>query len=462
MIVLPLTEAQREAFAKQGWLVLRGVLDATTQDRLQAWVEELVTWSELGAPGLHHHEATGDGPALARSEDFVPYHAGLRAFIEQGALAQWVGDLFGEPAVLFKEKINYKLPGGAGFAPHQDATAYRFVDHHISVMVPLDPMTPESGCLDFAPGHRGGLLPELRGCITPEVAAALAWEPLEAGPGDVVLFDSYAPHRSGPNRTARARRSFYLTYNAASKGDWRARYYEDKRAEFDAAGHAFDGERARISVNDDFLGKATDARPAPRPRPIEELFARFDSPQARQMYDEAITELEHGLQCAALARRDGADDALVAAALLHDVGHLLVGDLFPIDAPLAKDWKHEDVGARYLARWFGPEVTEPVRWHVAAKRYLVAIDAAYADGLSPSSVRSLSVQGGAMGDAERADFERVEGWERAVALRRWDDEGKDPSLVVPTFDHWMPMLRALAVAPVGAVPARSSGVGVVR
>ena len=439
-----LTEAQRAEFAAQGWLVLRGVLDATTLDRLEAWVDELVTWSELGAPGLHHHEATADGPALARSEDFVPYHAGLRAFITEGAVAAWVGDLFGEPAALFKEKINYKLPGGGGFAPHQDATAYRFVDHHISVMVPLDPMTSASGCLDFAPGHRDGTMPATRGCIAPAVADALAWRPLEAAPGDVVLFDSYAPHRSGPNRTERARRSFYLTYNAASKGDWRDRYYADKRAEFEVGGHAFDGERARISVNDDFLGKATEARPAPRRRPIDELFARFDSPQARQMYDEAITELEHGLQCGALAQRDGADEALVAAALLHDVGHLLVGDLFPIDADLGKDWKHEDVGARYLARWFGPEVTEPVRLHVAAKRYLVAVDATYAAGLSPSSVRSLAVQGGPMSPEERAAFQRNAGWERAVALRRWDDEGKDPSLVVPPMQAWVPMLRRLA------------------
>lgn len=448
-----LTEEQLASFQAHGWLVLRGVLDATALDRLEAWVDELVSWSELGGPGLHHHEATSDGPALARSEDFVPYHAGLRDFVTQGAIAGWVGALFGEPAALFKEKINYKLPGGAGFAPHQDATAYRFVDHHISVMVPLDPMTPDSGCLDFASGHRAGVLPQSRGCIEAAVAEGLDWRPVEAQPGDVVLFDSYAPHRSGPNLTARPRRSFYLTYNAVSKGHWRERYYADKRAEFEASGHAFDGERARISVNDDFLGKATDARPAPRPRPIEELFARFDSPQARQMYDEAITELEHGLQCAALARRDGADEALIAAALLHDVGHLLVGDLFPIDVPLAKDWKHEEVGARYLARWFGPEVTEPVRWHVAAKRYRVAVDPAYAAGLSPSSVRSLEVQGGPMSPEERAAFERVEGWERAVALRGWDDEGKDPTLVVPDMAHWRPMLRRLARAGAGGEAA---------
>lgn len=259
-----------------------------------------------------------------------------------------------------------------------------------------------------------------------------------------MLFDSFAPHRSGTNRSAHPRRAFYLTYNAASKGDWRDRYYADKEAEFAQEGEAFDGERARISVNDDYLGKPAQRRPAPRERPLAELFARFHSPQADQLYDEAITELEHGLQCAALAQRDGASDAEVAAALLHDVGHLLVGDLFPLDTPLQKDWKHEEVGARYLARWFGPEVTEPVRLHVAAKRYLVATEPTYSAGLSPSSVRSLAVQGGPMSAPERAAFASQPGWEAAVRLRCWDDTGKDPELSVPGFAHWEDLLRGLA------------------
>ena len=101
-----------------------------------------------------------------------------------------------------------------------------------------------------------------------------------------------------------------------------------------------------------------------------------------------------------------------------------------------------DVGD--LARWFGPEVTGPVALHVAAKRYLVAVDPTYAAGLSPSSVRSLAVQGGPMDADERAAFEALPGFEGAVAVRRWDDEGKDPELQAPAFSTWEPMLRRLA------------------
>ena len=437
-----LTAAERAAFARDGWLVLKGAVGAEELEQLGAWLRQVEDWAELDGPGLHHFEQTDAGPRLARSEDLVPHHPGLRGFIAEGPLLDRVGELFGEAAVLYKEKVNYKQPGGAGFAPHQDAPAYRFVDHHISVMVPLDPANAASGGLSFAPGFERGRLPEARGVIDPEVAATLDWRAIDAEPGDVVLFDSFAPHKSGTNTSDRARRAFYLTYNAASEGDFRERYYADKRAEFAAEGHSFDGERARISVNDDFLGRPVTQRPRPRKRPIEELFAHYASPRAQKLYDEAITELDHGLQCAALARRDGADDATLAAALLHDVGHLLVGDYFPIEATLGKDWKHEDVGARYLERWFGPEVTEPVRMHVAAKRYLVGANPG-SYPLSPSSARSLEVQGGPMDAAEQAAFEALPGFEAAVAVRRWDDEGKDPEMVVPPFEAWKDLLRGL-------------------
>lgn len=439
-----LSDAQRAAFAKDGWLVLRGVLDAKTIDQLRTWSEQLHEWAYIGGPGMHHFEQTDGGPRLARSEALIDNHPGFRQFITAGGVIQWVGELLDEPAVLYKEKINYKQPGGAGFAPHQDAPAYRFVDHHISVMVPVDAATSANGGLSFARGHTRGRLPEARGCILPEVADTLEWLPVDVFPGDVVLFDSYTPHRSGTNISSTSRRALYLTYNALSAGDFRDRYYADKKAEFAAHGHSFDGQRARISVNDDFLGRPAEAPTRPPARPLTDLFERYASPQAHQLYDEAITELQHGLQCAALARRDGASDAVIAAALLHDVGHLLIGDLFPIDAELDKDWKHEDVGARYLSRWFGPEVTEPVRLHVPAKRYLVAAEPDYAATLTPSSVRSLAVQGGPMSAEERAAFEALPGFEGAVAVRRWDDEGKDPEVTVVPFADYHDLLTRLA------------------
>ena len=253
---MELSAEQRRAWKTRGWLALRDTLDAETVRRLAEGVTELASWAERGGAALHHFEQTDRGPALARSERFADEHEALGAFVRGDTIGGVLARLFGEPAVLFKEKVNYKQPGGAGFAPHQDATAYRFVDHHISVMVPLDPSTVRSGCLYFAPGHtRGALETDERGRIAEPVADGLAWEPVEAGPGDLVFFDSYAPHKSGTNESERARRALYLTYNAASQGDFRARYYADKESEFAREGETFGDERVRISITDDFLGR---------------------------------------------------------------------------------------------------------------------------------------------------------------------------------------------------------------
>lgn len=146
------------------------------------------------------------------------------------------------------------------------------------------------------------------------------------------------------------------------------------------------------------------------------LFERL----GRNRYDESVTQEEHALQSAQLADEAGASPSLVAAALLHDVGHLLVAR----DRVPTTDLRHEAEGARSLARWFGPEVTQPIALHVAAKRYLCAVDPTYFDGLSPGSVRSLELQGGPMSEAEVERFAAMPGAEDAVELRRWDDLAK--------------------------------------
>jgi ectoine hydroxylase-related dioxygenase (phytanoyl-CoA dioxygenase family) len=233
-----------------------GALDQGELDAIDNAVTELEQWAHDGGPGLHHFEQTDAGAVLARSEDFVGSSDALRSLICAGIIMEILETLFGEPAVLFKEKINYKQPGGGGFAPHQDATAYRFVDHHISCMVPLDPATESSGCLWVAPGYRAGRLPtDGRGRIEESVAGTLEWRPVPLEPGDLLFFDSYTPHYSETNTTTRARRAAYLTYNAASLGDHRARYYADKLDEFARAGGDFEGRRVRISITDDFLGR---------------------------------------------------------------------------------------------------------------------------------------------------------------------------------------------------------------
>jgi ectoine hydroxylase-related dioxygenase (phytanoyl-CoA dioxygenase family) len=249
---------QLAAWRRDGFLVLRGALDAERTSQVQAWVDEITGWAAEDGPGLHHFEQTDAGPTLARSEDLIGHHDGVRALLTEGLLPELAGALFGEPAVLYKEKINYKQPGGGGFAPHQDAPAYRFVDHHISVMVPLDPATEDSGCLWVAPAFEPKVTLPMEGIrgLRDDVVEALEWQPVELQPGDLLWFDSYLPHRSDTNTTDTARRAFYLTYNSASAGDFRTSYYDDKLATFEGVE---EGDRARLSITDDFLGRPVDA-----------------------------------------------------------------------------------------------------------------------------------------------------------------------------------------------------------
>lgn len=155
---------------------------------------------------------------------------------------------------------------------------------------------------------------------------------------------------------------------------------------------------------------------------------------------EEVTQLAHMLQCATFAQREGAPDSLVAAALLHDIGHLVNpkdegATLRGIDAA------HETVGAGYLARWFGPAVSAPVAQHVAAKRYLCQAEDGYFARLSEESVRSLAVQGGPFTDREAEAFLARPYAADAIALRRWDELAKDPAMATPRLEDFRPLLE---------------------
>jgi gamma-butyrobetaine dioxygenase len=166
---------------------------------------------------------------------------------------------------------------------------------------------------------------------------------------------------------------------------------------------------------------------------VEIIGALFDGPGARDYLGEPVTIGTHMRQAGALAEAAGAAPALVAAALLHDIGHLR----------RETDARHGEAGARWLSRWFGEEVTEPVRLHVSAKRYLCATEPGYLALLSAESARTLSLQGGPMTPEQAAAFEALPHAQDAVAVRRWDDEAKDPAVTPPEFAHFAELLGAL-------------------
>jgi phosphonate degradation associated HDIG domain protein len=184
--------------------------------------------------------------------------------------------------------------------------------------------------------------------------------------------------------------------------------------------------------------------------PVDAIAEMFTSEGAADYLGEPVTVAEHLLQAGARAQTAGAPPALVAAALLHDVGHLRGADAEADDIELSgrelmagTDNNHGDRGAVWLAQWFPASVTEPVRLHVAAKRYLCATEPSYFGRLSEASVYTLTVQGGPMTDAQAREFERSPHAADAIAVRRWDDQAKDPSADVPGFDYYRPLLASL-------------------
>ncbi|MCL6416939.1 HD domain-containing protein [Aestuariirhabdus sp. Z084] len=161
------------------------------------------------------------------------------------------------------------------------------------------------------------------------------------------------------------------------------------------------------------------------------------SVEGNQTYGENITQTEHAVQCAELAARSGAGNELIAAALLHDIGHLLAAT----DVAFG-NYQHDRVGADYLSAYFPPAVTEPIRLHAQAKRYLCSVEEGYLADLSTASLDSFHHQGGLMTEEEQRAFMQQEYAEEAIQLRRWDDEGKIEEMSLQPFAQYRVYLEA--------------------
>jgi ectoine hydroxylase-related dioxygenase (phytanoyl-CoA dioxygenase family) len=231
-----LSAAQLEEFRRTSYVIVCSMFSPQQIADLRRWTDEVQQWPEAAGRQMMYFEHDSNGRRLLnRMENVLPYHAGFRQLATsiylQGACAR----LFGEPAVLFKDKINFKLPGGGGFEAHQDIQAgwAKYASVHITALVAIDQATIANGCLEIA-GNFGGqrLIGNEWEPLTAEQLADIRFVPIEASPGDVVFFDSFVPHRSAPNHTAQPRRVLYYTYNRLREGDHLAQYYADKRASY--------------------------------------------------------------------------------------------------------------------------------------------------------------------------------------------------------------------------------------
>lgn len=267
-------DQQKAFFQKNGYLVLKNFYSKEQVQLLQNWADEihlestlLLELSQKSGYSVQNlakslpqalivvPESTNPNQ-VCRAEDMLTCFPELHAFIA-GTIAPYIGSLMGEPYVLFKDKLNFKWPGGGAFPPHQDFPAYDFFGPriHITAMIAIDAATIENGCLQVAdnwcktfiddpaidleelamgrsilPYIEGG---KTHGSIQPQFSDKIKWIPLEASPGDVILITSFVPHYSEPNSSTNARRAMLFTLNRLAEGDHRRTYYHVKRGDFD-------------------------------------------------------------------------------------------------------------------------------------------------------------------------------------------------------------------------------------
>ncbi|MFZ9036269.1 MAG: phytanoyl-CoA dioxygenase family protein, partial [Francisellaceae bacterium] len=222
-----------------GYIKLTDFLNVQEKQQLMRWCDQLEALPETSGKWMKYFETNIHGDrSLCRIECFLDYHAGLSQLVRGEKTINLLSNLMGEKATLFKEKINFKLPGGNGFRPHQDAPAFISFNqrYHITMMLVIDDATLQNGCLQLVEGgHYKNITldREADGSIRTDIAKSLPWKAIECKTGDLILFDSYIPHYSEANLSDKPRRAAFVTYNRLSDGgSKRDAYFADKREKF--------------------------------------------------------------------------------------------------------------------------------------------------------------------------------------------------------------------------------------
>ena len=231
--------------------VRRAVVSGRAVEELQAWTSVVESWPAGSHIWGHYAEQTANGEAICRTENVSACHAGFRDLV-RGDLLALAATVIGTDVVDFKDKLNYKQPGGAGFSPHQDLPAYPGATEVISLLVAVDECTTESGCLWIADGVDRLLPTDERGVVRSDVVESLDWSPVELAAGDALCVAGLLPHYSEANRSSSPRRVLVASYAPADQGYTRDLYYEVRGAGM-AEATAKDGQ-FRISTLADFEG----------------------------------------------------------------------------------------------------------------------------------------------------------------------------------------------------------------
>ena len=251
---MELSEKKIKEFKETGFLIIRGLYSNEKLKKIIQWTNEVTNYPEIKNKYMMYFEESkldSKKRILSRMENIEPFHKGFSKLFISGEIQKIVSQLFNEEALLFKDKINFKKPGGGGFRPHQDVQARwdQFVEYTMSVMISTDRSTSENGCLEVAPGHhKRGLIGNYDRPLEGDDLNGMKFEMVPTEVGDVLFFDHFTPHQSKSNMSDRPRSNIYLTYNLLSDGDHRNQYLEKKRREFPPDNERKDGVKIKNSA----------------------------------------------------------------------------------------------------------------------------------------------------------------------------------------------------------------------
>lgn len=412
-------KSQIKFFKEYGYLVLQNQLTYKIKHELKRYIQDIEIDSLKKIPNyIHKFEYDKNvQKQLCRTEDIIK-HKEINTFLTEGLLPETISQLFENEAILYKEKINYKYPNTGLYRAHQDITAYPNSKNHITALVNLGPTNRENGSIEFSPlcennfdkntiiEHKNGVICE------PD---NLKWtNPLETSYGDIILFDSYIPHRSSINISTLPRKALYVTYNNITEGNLREEYYEMKKQKL---------ESDKISLIDHYKGDIIKGDEKHKEYVINYILNLYKT-KGNTMYDKKISQLTHSFQTLEMAINKGFDEKFQLCCFLHDIGHLLLDENNSSEDFLKEDLKHELIGYRFLKEFFEDEITKPILLHVQAKRFLCTVNNEYYNSLSDASKESFKIQGGKMTQEQCNTFRNNSYLNLALTLREFEDISK--------------------------------------
>lgn len=246
--------SQKKEFKNNGFVIVRNLFSEEEMRVVKKHaLALLVEKPKIGKQMVYLEEnfKTPGKKQVSRIENFLPFNIQLNEFFNDGRMMSCLEELFGEPAVIFKDKINYKLPGEGKAAPHQDIQSNwsNYADFFISVQVCIDENTLENGCLEVCSGfNKLGLIGKRWEPLSEEIIKDMDFIHFTGKPGDCIFFDCFVPHQSSLNMSDVSRSNLYLTYNPLSQGDHRELYFSDKRVDFPPDNERKEGQNFKYRV----------------------------------------------------------------------------------------------------------------------------------------------------------------------------------------------------------------------